>query len=155
MDSLPNVHPAVVHFPIALLLVAAVLDLVAIFARRESLARCGGLLLVLAAAGGLVALLTGFAAEESASPLGNPAAAGEALERHEIAAIVTFVLTAVLAGWRLVGKLQLPRGAMKWVYVVLLLAATVGVGLTGHLGGTLVFDHGMGVAEPAATAFHD
>ena len=46
----------------------------------------------------------------------------------------------------------------KWAYLVVLVAAVAMVGLTGHLGGTLVYGHGHGhglgvkpvAAEPSA-----
>lgn len=40
-DYLPGVHPLLVHFPIALLVSAAIVDLVALLTRRE-LARQAG-----------------------------------------------------------------------------------------------------------------
>ena len=149
MDPIPNVHPLLVHFPIALLVAALVLDLVVIIGGKEKFARCSGLVLCLAALGAMAALATGLMAEGTVTSLSDAEVAHEAVEQHERAAIATVILAAILAGWRLIRRLELPPGGQKWVYLALLVGAVAMVGLTGHLGGTLVYGHGLGVKPPA------
>lgn len=150
MDSIPNVHPLLVHFPIALLVVALLLDLVVIVGRKDKLACCSGLVLCLAALGAVAALVSGFMAEGTITSLSDAQVAHKTVQQHEQAAIATVILAAILAGWRLARRLELPPGWQKLVYLVVLVAAVTMVGLTGRLGGTLVYGHGLGVKPPAA-----
>jgi uncharacterized membrane protein len=141
----PDLHPAVVHFPIALLVAALVLDLVAAVGKNDGMARAGGIVLLMAAAGAVAAVVTGMVAEEAAEAMLPNEPLHETLEQHELAAFIVTALALALAVWRLAGKLQLPKGARRWVYLALLLAAVVLVGATGYLGGQLVYVHGVGI----------
>ncbi|MFI5142812.1 MAG: DUF2231 domain-containing protein, partial [Thermoanaerobaculales bacterium] len=63
MSLLPDpLHPAIVHFPIALSMVALLFELIARHPRARSMGTAAGVLLVLAAIGSVVAVLTGNAA---------------------------------------------------------------------------------------------
>jgi len=158
MGPIPNVHPLFVHFPIALLLATLVLDVVVLAGRRKAAdgsekrllcEACSGAVLLLAALGGLAAVATGFLAEDAVEAMSTDAELHTLLERHETAALVTFGIALALAVWRLVGRLRLPGGPVRWVYLGLLLAACVLVGVTGHLGGSMVYGHGVGVQTSA------
>ena len=145
MGFLPEpLHPAVIHFPIALSLVALLLDLVSRHRRAHSLEPAGGVLMALAALGGIAATLTGQAAEEEAVV---PRAAKALLERHEeLGEIAMWVLIAaalvrLALAWR--GAF---RGVLAWAYLALAIGAAALVGYQGYLGGELVFRHGLGTA---------
>lgn len=143
--SIPNAHPLFVHFPIALLIAVLVLDLVVLFARKERLTVCTGALLLLAALGAAAALVTGFLAEGSAEAMPPDEARSETLEHHQTAAIAVLVLTIALAVWRAAARMEYPPGRLRWLYLALLAAACVLVSVAGHLGGALVYVHGVGV----------
>lgn len=145
LGVIPNVHPLLVHFPIALLIAALVLDLVALFARKDRLTVGTGAILVLAALGAAAALITGFLAEETVEAMPPDEARHETLEAHELAAIAVLVLTIALALWRVAARMEYPQGRLRWLYLALLAVACVLVSITGHLGGTLVYVHGVGV----------
>jgi uncharacterized membrane protein len=68
----------------------------------------------------------------------------ETLEHHEMAAFGAAGIAVALAVWRLAGRFNLPGGALRWVYLSLLAAACVCVGLAGHVGGQLVYVYGVG-----------
>lgn len=145
MGFIPDpLHPALVHFPIALTIVALLLDLLSRHRRARSLEPGGLVLTVLAALGGIAATLSGQLAEEEAAV---PRAARELLERHEelgevaMWLLVAVALARVLLAWR--GAF---RGALAWAYLALALAAAGVVGYQGALGGELVFRHGVGTA---------
>jgi uncharacterized membrane protein len=145
MGFLPEpLHPAVIHFPIALTMVALLLDLVSRHPRARSLEPGGALLMVLAALGGIAATLTGQVAEEDAVV---PRAAKALLERHEeLGEIAMWVLIAValvrlVLAWR--GAF---RGVLAWLYLVLALGTAAAVGYQGYIGGELVFRYGVGTA---------
>lgn len=144
MSWLPDpLHPALVHFPIALAMVALLVDLVARL-RRGAGEACAVALLALAAVGSIATVLSGQAAHDAAVV---PAAARDLVERHEeLGELVMYGLVALLAVRGLVAWRRWRHPLLGWLQT-LLLAVVVGlVALTGHLGGELVFGHGVGTA---------
>ncbi|TAM56709.1 MAG: hypothetical protein EPN53_01305 [Acidobacteria bacterium] len=145
MGFLPDpLHPALVHFPIALSIVAVLLELLARHPRLRSLGGAAGLVMALAAAGSVAAVLSGEAAHDEAV---IPAAAAALVARHED--------VGELAMWLLLGVVALRlllawRGWLvrwgAWLYLAAAVAATAAVGYNGYLGGKMVFDHGVGTA---------
>jgi uncharacterized membrane protein len=134
-----------VHFPIALLLAAVLLDFVAVFTRREALAACAGVVLVLAALGAVGAVTTGLIADDVVEQAVDGSPAEKVVDLHETAALITTGLVLVLAVWRLALKFAQPAGGRRWLYLGVLLAAAIMVAATGALGGRLTYDYGVGV----------
>jgi uncharacterized membrane protein len=143
MDFLPDpLHPAVVHFPIALALVALLLEALARHPRGRPLEPAAVVLVVLSAVGAIVAVVTGDLAHDEAVV---PPAARALIGRHEDLGEIAMWALVVLAVARLVlARLGRHRGAAAWLYLVLLAAAAGAVGYNGHLGGQAVFRHGVG-----------
>lgn len=151
--SLPSpLHPAVVHFPIVLLLLGAAVAVAAAFTRRGRLPLAAALLFSLGAIGTVVAVQTG---ERDGEIVGETPAIETVLDEHEewaertqTAAVVAALLAAVAfattqltetARWQMVARgLRIVSGAGA------LLAAWC-VFQTGHYGGQLVYRHGAGV----------
>ena len=145
MSFLPDpLHPALVHFPIALSLVAVVLELLSHHPRLRSLSGAAGLLLGLAAAGAVAAVLSGQAARDEAVV---PAGAAALLARHEDAGelamwlLLAAVALRLLLAWR---GWFVRWGA--WLYLGFAAAAAATAGYNGYMGGRMVFDHGVGTA---------
>ncbi len=147
-----GLHPLIIHFPIALLLVAPLFVLGAIVRPRDA-ARFtlpALVLLVLGTAGAFVAVATGEAAAELVT---RSDAVAAALERHselaETARNVFALLTLVYAAIVIlpVGLRALARPAYtvaaNAVFLVLLLGGNLLVANAAHQGGMLV--HGLGV----------
>ena len=152
-SSLPNLHPAIIHFPIALALTAWLLRLVQVarpglWKSRES----ANLLGVLAALGAGAAWLSGRQAADAAGSLS--AAAELALARHSDLAGWAAGLLAAAAVVPLIWVLARHRGQrlQAWLNLVALTVAVGVVGWTADLGGALVFEHGVGVEKAAAPA---
>jgi uncharacterized membrane protein len=143
MNFLPDpLHPAVVHFPIALALVALLFEAVARHPRGRALEPAAAVLIVLAALGAVVTVVTGNLAHDDAVV---PPAARELIGRHEDLGVVAMWALVVLAIARLVlARIGRHRGAAAWLYLVLLAGAAGAVGYNGHLGGQVVFRHGVG-----------
>jgi uncharacterized membrane protein len=141
-------HPAIVHFPIALLLVGALTAVVAVFVRRWHLPLFAAILLSLGAIGGVAATVTGEEEEEkvehaipSAEPLLEEHADwGERARNAGIVAAV-FAVIAVLAANKPVGG-----RVLSVLTACAALVAGYSVAQAGHFGGELVYRHGAGVA---------
>ena len=140
-----EIHPAIVHFPIALTTVAALSAIVYFLTRAEWVRWFAPVLLSLALLGAVGAYFSGESAKDRAVKLGVPEAA---IEKHEETGIWGLGVTAFacLLAWAThAGR----RGV--WLSTALAVAAS-GIFLwNGHLGGQLVFIHGAGkVKAPAA-----
>jgi len=145
---MPNpLHPALVHFPIVLILVGAVAAVAAAFLRRGHLPLMAAILLGLGALGALAAVQTG---EEEGGLAGMmPESTETILDEHEdwaettrSLAIVAAILAAASAG-----LIRFPRTAraLGAVTAFAALAAAYAVAQAGHYGGQLVYQHGVGI----------
>ncbi len=147
MNLIPEpLHPAVVHFPIVLILLGGAAAVVAAIWRGGHLPRYAALLLVLGAVGAWVAVETG---ESSGGLLETGSPQMEALvESHEMWAKRTLTVTIVAAVAAMASIV-----AARWPGVargVAILAAAASVAAiysvyqTGHRGGALVYRHAAG-----------
>jgi len=156
MFALPNpLHPAVVHFPIVLLLLGSAVAVAAAFTKRWQLPQIAAVLLALGAIGSVVAVQTG---ERDGEIVSETPALEAVLEQHEawaertqVAAIVVALLAAtalVTTRWPVAAR------TLRILTAVGGLAAIWCVGATGHYGGQLVYRHGAGVnlSAPGAPA---
>ena len=148
MNPAPSWHPLVVHFPIALIVVASALLLAARLLRSETLASTAATVgtwnLCLGAVAAVFALATGLGA---VLDLDVSAAAREAISQHMKWAMFTTLLLLLLAVWR--GAGAAPGSRPSWIFIVVLLAATAALGVTGYRGGKNVYDYGVGVRRIA------
>jgi uncharacterized membrane protein len=155
MIPIPNpLHPAVVHFPIVLILLGCALAVVAVLVRKWHLPVITAVLLSLGALGAIVATTTGEADEEL---LGELAPAAEhILDEHEdwgeftrniaIVAAILAVASAVLT------RFVIPARILAALAALVAIGAAYGVVQTGHYGGQLVYKHGAGVNTAAGNA---
>ncbi|HYF01176.1 MAG TPA: c-type cytochrome domain-containing protein [Planctomycetota bacterium] len=136
-------HPAVVHFPIALIVVSAFLELLHAARRKPGTAPASVALVLLAALGAVAASATGWFWEEF-DGMGGPA-----VETHKWWGLGTTGLAVVAAVFGF--KAGCCPGALA-AFRLLLIAGTGLVVWTGHLGGAMV--HGSyvrGFNDPAPT----
>lgn len=136
-------HPIAVHFPIALLTAAVVVDVIAVLRCRDNaLHRIAYALLVAGTIGAGASVLSGNA--DAADYRQTPVAA--AIQDHEDLGTATFLLFLMLVLARLPRILRPPPKVGKaWVW---LLPAVVGLVLllfTSYHGGELVYVKGVGV----------
>ena len=156
-----GLHPLVVHFPIALLLIVP-LFLVLAGALRTRGRAMGVAALVLMAIGtafALIAVETGEAAADLTTPSD---AANAILERHEhLAEVVaqafiglTFAYAVLLGLQWLVPRLRAPglHFPLHTVYLLAFLAGTLVLANAAHQGGTLVHEYGLGAGGTSAGA---
>lgn len=149
--GLPNVHPAVVHFPLALAPVAALFDVarLTIARRHRWLDPAAKWLWILAAIGAAAARWSGEAAAAAAGVLDIEAE--RVLADHADQSLVAMILVVtvamarvVLSGWEQARE----RPHLAWGSLVLTLevAALGALGFTADLGGRLVYEFGVAVA---------
>jgi uncharacterized membrane protein len=136
-----RLHPMLVVFPLALLVVSVLLDGMARW--KPSLLSSARLTLFLGTLGALVATITGVIAH---LPYEGTAVMSF-IDQHEMSAIITTLLFLALSIWRV---LLLRRGkdvGGTWLYAALSLVGLIALVVTGGLGGNLVFGHGVGVSH--------
>jgi len=140
MISSSHLHPMLVHFPIALIVVGFIFDIVAILYKKEvCLSTVGFYLLILGTIAALAALFTGalFTAEMTGT-------AGAVKDTHELFAWITVGNLVVLTAFRILLKIQKKENtSLKWVAFALYGMAAISVSITGFYGGTLVYNYMM------------
>jgi uncharacterized membrane protein len=138
------IHPMVVHFPIALLIISVLFDAMATQWRHKSFQDAGFYTLIAGLIGAAAAVLTGAWAEEVAEGKGIPESV---LEIHEALGYATLALFIGLLGLQLLMR----RGVVREIpalYVIFGLIGVVVLLVTGYYGGVLVYDFGAGVNLP-------
>ena len=148
MNFIPDpLHPAVVHFPIVLLLLGAVAAVAAVFWRKHYLPAFAAGLLVLGTLGTWAAVESG---ESDGGLVENTTSqASSLLDAHETWAKRTLAIS-IVAAIAAVGSLlaarwpRLARGVAIAAALVSLAGAYC-VYQTGHRGGTLVYRHATGI----------
>jgi uncharacterized membrane protein len=144
----PNLHPLVVHFPIALLFTAAGLDLLGWMLRwNRSLRLVATVLYVL---GTLTIVPTYFIGRAAAATIWLPGMAHAAVKDHWDWAFRTIWFFGILTVVRLVLLWRARRDPPRALIAALTLAGLVGVVLLGETsdrGGRLVYEYGVGVAR--------
>jgi uncharacterized membrane protein len=144
----PNIHPLLVHFPIALLSAAMAVDVVAWAYRRHTpLRQAATLLYVLGTGGAVAAYLAGRAASQT---VWLPGMAQAVLRQHWDWAWRTVWFFGLVTVVRLVCLRPSRRDPSPAVIAAFALVGLIGIGLlveTGDRGARLVYQHGVGIAR--------
>ncbi|MDP3936974.1 MAG: hypothetical protein Q8R92_02425 [Deltaproteobacteria bacterium] len=142
-----RIHPAIAHFPLALLLVSVLFDAFGYALRRPSLHVVGLWNLLAGVVGGGAAAYSGYLAEQSLLGLELPAGL---MGSHRQMAFLAVVLFAVLLACRLVLRRPAMVLSTRTAPVYLLVAIVAGIMLTsaGRSGNRLVFEAAAGVMTP-------
>ncbi|HYM60110.1 MAG TPA: DUF2231 domain-containing protein [Thermoanaerobaculia bacterium] len=142
LGHLQNLHPLVVHYPIAFLGGAAAFYVAALLSRNERLAIAAFWMLLAGTAGALIAIGTGLRASEGVMVAKSVRAA--LLDQHETLMIITGSMAFALSAWAIVARPFPARGRL--IFVALLIAM-VGVLIKGaDYGGRMVYDYNAGGA---------
>lgn len=139
---MPPVHPAIVHYPIALVTLSVVADLFGFIFGSQSLQHAGWWALLGAAIGAAVALVAGLFDMHREK---LPPAAHRRVHTHMKVGLTLFALLAALTVWRW----SVYAGVSERVGGLYLTGALSVLALTffqAWLGGELVFSEGVGVA---------
>ena len=150
----PNVHPMIVHFPIALLIIALLFDLAALFFKNQNwLPKSAAILYIVGTLFVIAAFLSG---RQAADSVNVPALANPTLGNHADWGLITLWFFSIYGLIRLL--LLWTDISEKWV--VSLIAFLIGAAgmvvlyQTADRGAELVYRHGIGVlaVEEARTA---
>jgi len=145
-EVIPNLHPPLVHFPIALIAVAAIFLLVA--RSRSAGAKAGQWAIVghwalwLSALSAIAAVLSGW---QAFATVNHDDAGHLAMEAHRAWALPTTVVLVIVAAidW---GQSRADQPA-SWSVTIIVAFLLGAVAVTGWLGGETVYRHGIGVVS--------
>jgi uncharacterized membrane protein len=141
----PNLHPLIIHFPIALLIAAAMVDLVDAVFERPAWLGVGATSLYLVGAG--AAVVAYFTGRQAAATVYVPGMANPIVADHRAWALITVWYVGIVAVVRLSALFAgFPRARAH--RVLLLTAALIGVLFlqqTAERGARLVYEQGVGV----------
>ena len=138
MFNTDHLHPMIVHFPIALIIVGFTADVFSLFFKNEKcLSKTGFYLMVLGALAAIAAWSTGqlFTSEPTQGAI------VDVFEKHETGAMITMIIIVIGAAFRiwLVMKKK-EETPLKWVAFGLYFLAFAAVSFTGFIGGVMVFN---------------
>lgn len=137
-----HLHAMIIHFPIALLIVGFLSEIIGLFTGKDFFKTAAFYLLILGALGTIAAYVTGGYAGEGIEegPLLEP------MNLHKQAALFTIwfsIITVLFMSTVFYFKLHKPL--VKGIGFLLYMLLVIAVARTGYLGGQLVFSHGAGV----------
>lgn len=146
----PNLHPLVVHFPIALLFAAGAADLAGLVLRHRKPLRDTATWLYIA--GAVAAVAAYFTGDEAAEAMVLSAEVAALVDTHGDWAFGATWLFAFFASLRLaMSYLLRPRRALRIGAFVVALAGLGALAQTALHGSRLVFGQGLGVRAVTAT----
>jgi uncharacterized membrane protein len=140
-DTAPNwpwvlfgrLHPLVVHFPIGLLTVAALVEGWGIARRRGAAGDASWICVGIGALSAIVATVMGYSlAEHKSTDL-------DTLKLHERLGLITTIVSVLTAGlaWR--ARRAGGTGGPAMAFRAFLFVSAMGVGVTGHFGGEMIY----------------
>ena len=138
MLATSHLHPVSVHFAVALVLLGFMADVLClVFKKEQWLLKASYFLMIVAAVSTIAAYLTGAL---FTNELSGPN--GELEERHELFAKITLAIILITTTFRIYLVIKkLDTTPLKWLVFLFYAATAVFIGITGYLGGSLVYDH--------------
>ncbi len=139
-QHLQNIHPLVIHFPIAFLMGAALLYVAAWLLKRESFAHSAFVVLVLGALSLSVAVATGLYAEQGV--MLALSVREQLLQPHKTAMLATLAICTMLTIWAVVARPFPKKGRLLFLFLLLVMIGVMTVG--SDFGGRMVYDYNAG-----------
>ncbi len=154
ISGMVNVHPLIVHFPIAFLLAFFVIDLFGTLFNKDNWRQFAGGLLYLGTVFAAAAVVAGLSAEATVEHGEN---VHLILERHKTIGISVLILSVFLSVWRLLAG-GAAKGFANLVFILLAAVLNVMIILGADLGGMMVYKYGVAVEAVEETMmdyFHE
>ena len=139
-QHLQNLHPLVIHFPIALLMGAALLYVAAWMLKRDSFAHSAFVVLVLGALSLAAAVATGLYAEQGV--MLALSVRDQLLRPHKMYMLATFGIATMLTVWAVVARPFPTKGRPLFLFLLLVMIGVMTVG--ADFGGRMVYDYNAG-----------
>jgi uncharacterized membrane protein len=138
MINTTHLHPMIVHFPVALIIIGFLADIASLFFTKEKcLSKTGYYLMVLGALAAIAAWTTGqfFTGHPDDGEI------AKVFERHKTGALITMIIMILGAAFRsyLVIKKR-EETQLKWMVFALYFLGLSAVAFTGYMGGKIVYD---------------
>lgn len=140
VQHLQNIHPLVVHFPVAFLVGAALFYFLSWIFRNQTFATTAFLLLILGTLAAGAAVGTGLYAEEGV--MVSRSVREHLLELHETLMLITLGLSIVLSVWALIARPYPKKG--KWIFLLLFLVLLGIIAVGADYGARMVYDYNAG-----------
>jgi uncharacterized membrane protein len=144
LAGMANIHPLLVHFPIAFLLAFFALDSVAALAKKMAWRGVASWFLYLGTVAAAFTVLAGFIAANSVPHGGN---VHEVMERHEHIGLSVLALATALSAWRM--KVGVPHGVNNGLFLSAAAVLCLLISLGADLGGLMVYKYGVAVQAVA------
>lgn len=141
ISGMDNIHPLLVHFPIAFLTAFFVLDLLGSLAKKAQWRSVAGSLLYLGAGAAIFTVIAGFIAASTVPHGGN---VHDIMERHEHFGVSVLSLAVLLSVWRWKSGGLIQSGA-NTLFLILSALLCVLLSLGADLGGLMVYKYGVAV----------
>jgi uncharacterized membrane protein len=140
VGHLQNIHPLVIHFPIAFLIGSAIFYLLAVGIQKESLAMTAFSLLIAGTLAAVAAVGTGLYAEGGV--MVSHSVREELLSVHKRCMIATLAVSAALSLWALADRPFPGRGRAGFILIFVLMLALMSFG--ADYGARMVYDYNAG-----------
>jgi len=142
MFNTDHLHPLIVHFPVALIIVGFVVEVISLFYKNEKcLSKTGFYLMILGTLAAIAAWSTGqlFTDEPTQGEIVR------IFRKHETGALITMIIMifgSAFRIWLVVQKKEETK--LKWIVFGLYLLGFAAVAFTGFMGGTMVYNYMIG-----------
>jgi len=140
IEHLQNIHPLVIHFPLAFLCGSALFYLLALLTSKDVMATTAFSLLIVGTLGAAAAVGTGIYAEPNV--ILAPSVRGHLLEKHEDLMILTLCVSAVLAIWAIIARPFPKKSRALFLFLLFALLGVMSVG--ADYGARMVYDYNAG-----------
>ena len=149
LEAVQNLHPLVVHYPVALLTLSALLYVVAWVSRRDSWAWAALWMLAFGTLGAAVAVWTGLRA--GAGVMVAQSVRDRILIHHKQVMIAVFAMSAVLSAWALSARPMQRRGRAGFIVLMVAMALLTATG--ADYGAWMVYGYNAGGSLPQPIEF--
>ena len=139
-QHLQNIHPLVIHFPIAFLMGAALLYVAAWLLKSDRFAHSAFVVLVMGALSLTVAVATGLYAEQGV--MLSLSVREQLLRPHKSYMLATLALCTMLSVWAILARPLPTKGRGLFLFLVLVMIGVMTVG--ADFGGRMVYDYNAG-----------